>query len=732
MPQATIKLRGDVRSAHAGMTRIDKDVKQLMTGVDGLDGKLSLITDKMPGASKAFQVMTKGGMVGLAIAGVAELGSRIVDLSAESLKVQAAFNNLQFGLNGASEAAMGLVDNFTLANAQVRALELGAVSNKAEFETLIEVGTKMGLVMGGDAAKGVEDLTTALSRQSGPILDNLGIQLTMSQAIEEQTEFLGRQLTADEKATAFRVVALRKAAAAAKEKNFEDTAALKIQQELVAIENIRLKALGGAVTAQTAVNEALDAMGESLGSVDVMHYGDDMERITNVLREYGLTVEDAGGKVAIHNQVLKKQNELYAEQARVAREAAEASELAAWQKRLDNAKATTHEAKFQLQLSQAYGMSEGAIFTQKKAILEAERESLMVEKERSAEAEKQLQLNDEAMRLLEAREATRLRLEGAAKKKSGGKSAAQRRKEEEAKLNESISAALDEQRARLERNIEILEAYGESSFRARQRLIEFDELGGTRQEKEQARHELTLLRIEEGIRLEEEAEKRREELQKRREAAMKRTEKLLAERNKREKKMLAERHAQIDKITSETTDGATQLTSVIVSASKKRGEAGKAEVAEYAAGQQRIMLIAAAKHLALGTAAAVTYRPIKAAAEFTAAGIAGAKAAAFGVVAGSLGSSESGEDGFSGGGGGFGGSGTPNTSGLNERPDSAGTAPVSPLETAGGSVGQGQAPQAQGGNTIIVEGAVIDAGKLKEILDDGPTGDGTGFKGGMS
>lgn len=737
MPQATIKLRGDVRDAHSGMTRIEDSVKKLMTGVDGLDGKLGLITDKMPGVSKAFNVLTKGGVLGLAIAGVAELGSRIVDLSAEALKVQAAFNNLQFGLKGAADASMGLVDNMTLAAAQVRALELGAVSNKEEFEALIEVGTKMGLVMGGDAAKGVEDLTVALSRQSGPILDNLGIQLTRQQASEELTKQLGRELTQEEKNSAFRIIALQRATKAAKEKNFEDTYALETQKALVAIENTRLKALGGTVTAQTAVNEVIMAYGDQLATVNVKSHYEDFKQFERVLLEYGHTVEDLGGIEQLHNQILKAQNELYAENARKAREAEAAKEQADYERRLQNAQGVVDNAKFELELSRAYGMEAGAIYSQELAILEAEREKLEIKRQQNAEGEAEYQRNEQLITLLNAREETRIRNERS-RRRGGGKSRAERDAEEAKK-------ALEAQRRELERNIEVIEAMGLASEDAQRKLLDFNFANAEDDEREEARHAITMFRIEQEAELRAKGDAARkaareewwemeEEDRKRMEAAAKRTEKLLAKKRKQEAKELKERHQRIDEITAQSMDTTTQLTGVIVSASKKRGEAARQEVGEYAAGQQQIMTIAALKHTALGIAASVTGRAIKATAEFTAAGIAGAQAAAFGVTAaamgysadgagGSGGASSLGEAGYAGGGPGLGGPA--------ERPQSGGTAPVSPLDEQGGAVPQEQGQQTQGGTTVIVQGSVISSGELKEILDDGPTGDGTGFKGGM-
>ena len=112
---------------------------------------------------------------------------------------------------------MGLVDDTTLATAALQAQRFGVVENAQEFAKLAEVATKLAVTSGQDAAKGIEDLTLALSRQSPMILDNLEITLKLGEAQDRYAETLGKatkDLTDAEKEEAFRVEAMKAAEAA--------------------------------------------------------------------------------------------------------------------------------------------------------------------------------------------------------------------------------------------------------------------------------------------------------------------------------------------------------------------------------------------------------------------------------------------------------------------------------------------------------------------------------------
>ena len=343
---ATIKVDADVRKAIKGMNEVAQKVteseKAMLSWGQQSEKTMRAFDAAGVANSKGFTAFGIGlgnakaglaSLVGPAKAAAAAVGAiglaakGIAKLADESLKTQAVFNNLKFSVAGAAEATGGMVDNMTLAEASVRAFELGAVDSQQQFEDLAEAGAKLGLIMGGDAAKGVDDLATALSRGSGPILDNLGITLNQSQAQEIYAEQLGKSvkaLTEAEKAEAFRVIGLQKAVAAAREMNIEDTYALKVKRAEIAAINEITAAMGGQESAQLRLSSAIDAMGDEIVGLNVADYGADMKKLEKELRIYGVTIEEAGGKAKVQAEIQKAANKIIREQAAAAEAAAKA------------------------------------------------------------------------------------------------------------------------------------------------------------------------------------------------------------------------------------------------------------------------------------------------------------------------------------------------------------------------------------------------------------------------
>jgi len=111
------------------------------------------------------------------------------------------------------EASLGTVARVDALAAANRALSFGVVKNTDEMKTLTEVAITLGRAQGLDAKQAVNDFTTALSRNSPMILDNLGITLKLTEAYKIYADKIGKSadaLNAEEKAIAFREAALIK------------------------------------------------------------------------------------------------------------------------------------------------------------------------------------------------------------------------------------------------------------------------------------------------------------------------------------------------------------------------------------------------------------------------------------------------------------------------------------------------------------------------------------------
>jgi hypothetical protein len=94
-----------------------------------------------------------------------------------------------------------------------KALLFGIAGSEEELARLSEIAVTLGRAMGQNATKSMDDLTTAMARQSPLILDNLGITFKLEDAYRIYAESLGKtadQLTRAEQEQAFLSTALIK------------------------------------------------------------------------------------------------------------------------------------------------------------------------------------------------------------------------------------------------------------------------------------------------------------------------------------------------------------------------------------------------------------------------------------------------------------------------------------------------------------------------------------------
>jgi hypothetical protein len=116
-------------------------------------------------------------------------------------------------IDSIKDASLGTIPKVEALAIANRALSFGVVKNTDEMAKLTKVAIALGRAQGLDATTAVSDLTTALSRNSPMILDNLGITLKLTEAYRIYADKIGVSadaLNEEQKAMAFREAALIK------------------------------------------------------------------------------------------------------------------------------------------------------------------------------------------------------------------------------------------------------------------------------------------------------------------------------------------------------------------------------------------------------------------------------------------------------------------------------------------------------------------------------------------
>lgn len=201
-------------------------MKRELDGVKhAADGAGSKISAGLGALASGFGV---GLGAGAGLGALTALGGALKDLVADAGRLtplQQSFERMQGGAANAERslatlrtATRGLVSDADLLQAANKGSLLGLQDMGIKFDEVARVATTLGRAMGQDAAKSVDDLTTALSRMSPQILDNLGIKVDLTAATAAYAQAIGKSveaLTEEERKRAFATAAMEAARAKA-------------------------------------------------------------------------------------------------------------------------------------------------------------------------------------------------------------------------------------------------------------------------------------------------------------------------------------------------------------------------------------------------------------------------------------------------------------------------------------------------------------------------------------
>jgi len=270
--------KGNVKITLEAVDKASNTIKQVSGKFRGLGdtlkdvGKIAagvLVRDLANNMSRAFEESAK-------------LGGEIGTLEASFNKLVEATGATNVSLEKLREATKNTVSNVDLLTAANTALTLGVPTDK--LNELFEAAMKLGHAVGQDTTKSIEDLTTALGRQSNKILDNLGVVFQASDAYAWYAQKIGKsvdELTESEKKLGWQQYAISQVMEKASllGDNISDVQ-LKQEQWNASMENFK-----------TAVGKALGPISGFVGAIEPMlpminTLG--MTLIPTLIQQYGL------------------------------------------------------------------------------------------------------------------------------------------------------------------------------------------------------------------------------------------------------------------------------------------------------------------------------------------------------------------------------------------------------------------------------------------------------------
>jgi hypothetical protein len=287
-------LRGDTKHAQ-------KEWKAFAKTADVADDRVGRVGQTL---GKVESSLGKLGIAGaaafVAFEGARRAAQLVQELSEESLTAQNIMANMAFSIGKAEQATGSLISKLDLQRAANNAASLGVAKSADEFAKLAKVAQILGARVGLSATKSLEDLTVALGRSSPMILDNLGIQLRLTDAYEGYARTLGltvAELTDAQKKQAFQNEALRKAEEITKDASIAtDGLAVSLQQAVIETKNLRNAALGAAPVVKNLAQIIKEMGEEERRLIKGSRYGG-AARIGAEMEELEEAVRDAGGEL---------------------------------------------------------------------------------------------------------------------------------------------------------------------------------------------------------------------------------------------------------------------------------------------------------------------------------------------------------------------------------------------------------------------------------------------------
>jgi hypothetical protein len=198
----------------SGLNKMDKSTLKASKSVDKLgessvkagsqlDKSIRQPSQNMIRVTDALKGAVLGLVASFGVREIIRFGKELVTVASQAERLGRGTENLAQGIGSSGDAMVAAIqeasgftiDRISAMQAANKAMLFGIVESSDEMQRMTEIAVTLGAAMGQDAAKSLDDLTTALGRQSPLILDNLGITLKLEDAYKIYAEQLGVTVT---------------------------------------------------------------------------------------------------------------------------------------------------------------------------------------------------------------------------------------------------------------------------------------------------------------------------------------------------------------------------------------------------------------------------------------------------------------------------------------------------------------------------------------------------------
>lgn len=644
----------DVRQADSAFRSLEQESKKTNQGIRDLDATVSGLGGQLEKTAAIAHAQFALSLGQAAFQAVQQLASKVKELADEAFALEGVFQGQSLSIEQARAATRGLVKDTDLILKSNEALTFGIVKTSDEYAKIADLTTKLAHVNRVDYAEALGIVNVALANGRATGLKQLGIVIESETAERAYAETLGKtraELTEHEKILARREEMFRQMEAGANGVTVSvDGLAGSMKSAAIEADNFWDSLLGGGIDEAKQLELAFKEHGDQLVKLakDSRVYGASQKELEGILRDYGVVLDEETDKRQFRIELARTQLRLSKE-----KRDADTAEAAALEEKnaLEAAGVPVLQQMIRDQVIEIENMEASGAGTRDVAYakLELTRARIL---ELEAQAESVGLTAEETQNLAALRRELELAemrfdaLERKGKRGGGGRRKEKKKTEEELmkELTEGAIAGMAEQR-RAEQSLDEFFEYERQAELARaeeQERLAAEEMArlearfAAQETMLQRELELQQARGEETLFLEERLRQVRESNLE----TLGRYDEASALHHEAEVARIAEQTRMREEAGRVYAEGAATYTTALGEMVIASGEATgsfaknfKAELHEYSKAQAKKLALQGAGHAASAIAYAVALNPVKAAAEGTAASIAFAKAAGFGLAA---------------------------------------------------------------------------------------------------
>jgi len=283
----------DMRKMELLESKVDKMQGRRSGTLDKYGRKIKQVGDETKKATENIKGMSRGtgalatAMGNLAARGLSAVGLKLRDIISESGQFTQAINIYTGNIQAARQATRGLVGDLEIMNSKNKLTTLGVKLTDAQYVRLLKTTQQVATAMGREMGPALDDIATALARQSIRVADNIGVVMTQADASARWAEANNRtvkSMTDIEKRLAFQIEFMRQLEAkAASLPPRIDTVADSFTKFSVSIRNATLLMLD-AINKSKTLKVVMDALVKAAGEMERVQRGDTTKEVLGQLQ----------------------------------------------------------------------------------------------------------------------------------------------------------------------------------------------------------------------------------------------------------------------------------------------------------------------------------------------------------------------------------------------------------------------------------------------------------------